>query len=102
MTPTSQEHHMTTTDTDPNRWRKNTTVEIEAMQLAGTTSELHAVVRLWVEGRSACVHSMAAGGSSDVQAKIIGTPLTPWMRPGPVSDPWTPGWSKPEPVVGSR
>jgi hypothetical protein len=22
MTPTSQEHHMTTTDTEPTRWRK--------------------------------------------------------------------------------
>ena len=38
---------MTTTDTEPTRWRKKP-VEIEAMQLAGTTSELHAVY-LWVE-----------------------------------------------------
>ena len=31
MTPTSQEHHMTTTDTEPTRWRKKP-VEVEAIQ----------------------------------------------------------------------
>ena len=47
---------MTTSDTEPTRWRKKP-VEIEAMQLAGTTSELHAVY-LWVEGNFTL---MAAG-----------------------------------------
>lgn len=41
MTPTSQEHHMTTTDTEPTRWRKKP-VEIVATSGEGYRNASHA------------------------------------------------------------
>lgn len=51
MTPTSQEHHMTTTDIEPTRWRWNTAAAGRPSidRVRASVNDAHAALRAYAE-----------------------------------------------------